>query len=149
MNTDTQKLISKGTNDTVVAKNWHLNNIPAEAQKLISNLKDIRQNYTNPDDIESLDKEILGLNTKLESFLNQFPAPKSTAIKDRIEICDILPAWQKLLPLHYRPVEPLTLLNDDKNTKHLFYRKQNHEVIKVINMPMNRPNSSELLSYSY
>ncbi|MDP2566427.1 hypothetical protein [Pseudoalteromonas marina] len=143
------ELINKGTNDSAVARSWHLNNVAVDAKTLINDLRSMQEHYTDQKDKDSLESEIKNLNKKLETFLNKYPEPTKTKIIDNIDICDILPVWQRLLPLHFRPNEPLTLLNDIEGNKYLYYRKSDNEVIKVVNSASNRPNNSVLTEYAY
>lgn len=143
------ELINNGTNDSAVARSWHLNNVAVDAKTLINDLKGMQAHYTDQKDKDSLESEIKNLHTKLETFLSQYPEPTKTEISDNIAVCDILPVWQKLLPLHFRPHEPLTLLNDPEGSKYLYYRKSDNEVIKVVNSSTNRPNNCVLTEYAY
>lgn len=142
-------LIIQGTNDSVVARNWHFHKVPETAKALISDLKSMHDQYSSQADKDKLNLEISTLKDKLETFLNKYPAPTKVKIIDSVEICDFQPVWQRLLPLHYRPNEPLTLLNEPEGNRYLYYRKANNEVIKVVNSLINRPNNSELIEYCY
>ncbi len=142
-------LINQGTNDPVVARNWHFHKVPETARALISDLENMHDQYSSQDDKDKLNLEISSLKDKLETFLNKYPAPTKVKIIDSVEICDIQPAWQRLLPLHYRPNEPLTLLSEPEGNRYIYYRKTNNEVIKVVNSLINRPNQREAIDYSY
>jgi hypothetical protein len=145
-------MLQKGTDDPVVAKNWHQHNIVVEFATTITRFEDIIGELQIAScDTDSMEAELADMKRVHDEFLNKWPAPIVTKIKDTFAKKQALPAgWEKIPSQEARPAIPLLCIYENAGAAYLYYQdEQTGEYYKVPNIWYNRPNQCESKEYSY
>lgn len=151
MNNDI-KLLEAGTSIAVVAKNWHQNGVVGVVKTEIEALTRLLHDLNGASELASdLRNERNKLVKLVESFLNQWPLPQVTIIKDQLSPAVKIPSKWHLIELQQsRPLEPLICRSQLSNSEHLFYEHPiTGKIFKVINIQENTPNRARVLAYDY